>query len=320
MAIKLENKTNVTPPGGAFPYGNIKNNSGINDGTPIDKSVYADFHQFFARMLGLSSVTPNNLPEDSVNGFQYMEAFLDMANSFREERYISTGANVLTDADIGCLVIKINPGNGTATLPKNTTLNQFKKITILNRDSGTLTISAFAGDNIQPPTASIILNYGDCVILESASINDPSTPNWTVVSIYRARRPDPIQVNLSPYVTTTSGVEQIPGAQYTVPAGAARNYKITLCGLLFITSTLASDNHGGEIKIQNQTTAIDLKKGRCSIGTNSTGAGMGASWQITVVTTYLNVAAGTILGATIQRLNANNPTLQDAIFLIEEIS
>ena len=53
MAIKLENKTNVTAPTVTFPYGAIKDETtqGANDGTPISETVYQDMHQFFAKMM-----------------------------------------------------------------------------------------------------------------------------------------------------------------------------------------------------------------------------------------------------------------------------
>lgn len=80
MAIKLENKTNVSAPDATYPYGNIKDNSGANDGTPLSTIVHADFHQFFAKLLdeaeGTTWLTANGLPENDVNGFQYYTSLL----------------------------------------------------------------------------------------------------------------------------------------------------------------------------------------------------------------------------------------------------
>ena len=85
MAIKLENKPNVEAPSAAYPYGAIKDNTGSNDGTPVNTAVYGDFHQFFARMLGESGVTPNGLPDNAVDGFQYFEAFLRLLGRVRRD-------------------------------------------------------------------------------------------------------------------------------------------------------------------------------------------------------------------------------------------
>jgi hypothetical protein len=81
MAIKLEDKPNVDAPGGDYPYGNIRDNTGSGNGTPVNKLVYADFHQFFARLLAQSGVVANNLPDNNANGFQYFEALQAIIDS-----------------------------------------------------------------------------------------------------------------------------------------------------------------------------------------------------------------------------------------------
>jgi hypothetical protein len=204
--IPLASKTNVTAPGGAFPYGNIKDNTGINDGTPVDKAVYADFHQFFARLVALSSITPNGLPEDVVNGFQYMEAFLDMANSFREERFYGAGVNAMSDADVGCLVIKINAGAGGLILPPLTALNNYKKVMILNSDVGLLSIVPDGSDVLFPNTGTIDLEINESIMLEASFLNSTTSPCWNVVSIYKNNVITPITVSsfLNSWTATTT--------------------------------------------------------------------------------------------------------------------
>ncbi len=76
MAIALSAKQNVSAPDATYPYGNIKDNSGLNDGTPVNKAVYADFHQFFARMLNQAGITANGLPENTPNTYQYFLALI----------------------------------------------------------------------------------------------------------------------------------------------------------------------------------------------------------------------------------------------------
>ena len=50
MAIKLEDKPNTVAPNADYPYGNIQDNTGSNNGTPVNTLVYSDLHQFFAKM------------------------------------------------------------------------------------------------------------------------------------------------------------------------------------------------------------------------------------------------------------------------------
>ena len=100
MAIKLENKTNVTAPDVTYPYGNIKNDTGAGDGTPVNVQVYADFHQFFARMAALAGITYNNLPDNSTNGYQYYDALLSLIQS-----NITTANAVTVTNTVGLTVI-----------------------------------------------------------------------------------------------------------------------------------------------------------------------------------------------------------------------
>lgn len=81
MAIRLQSKDNVTAPGGDYPYGNIKDDDGTGNGTPVTKAVYADFHQFFGRLLALGGVVGNDLPENSANTFQYHTALQNIINT-----------------------------------------------------------------------------------------------------------------------------------------------------------------------------------------------------------------------------------------------
>lgn len=73
--ILLENKANTLPPDTDYPYGAIKNDTGVGDGTPVDFQVYNDIHQFFSHLFAKSSITANGLPDNLTNGFQLYEAF-----------------------------------------------------------------------------------------------------------------------------------------------------------------------------------------------------------------------------------------------------
>jgi hypothetical protein len=70
----LANKANVVAPSVEYPYGQIKDNTGGNNGTPVNEAVYGDFHQFFEKLMAVSGVTANDLPENATNGFQLIEA------------------------------------------------------------------------------------------------------------------------------------------------------------------------------------------------------------------------------------------------------
>lgn len=78
MAIGLQNKPNVTTPSAEYPYGNIKDNTGSNDGTPVNVLVYADMHQFFEKLMAEASVSANGLPDNATNTFQLYQALLNV--------------------------------------------------------------------------------------------------------------------------------------------------------------------------------------------------------------------------------------------------
>jgi len=74
MAIELQNKTNVDAPDGTWPYGKTKDDTGSNDGTPLDHATLTDYIQFFARMSAEAGITFNGLPDNQTNGWQYVRA------------------------------------------------------------------------------------------------------------------------------------------------------------------------------------------------------------------------------------------------------
>lgn len=73
--IPLKDKTNVSPPDGDFPFGSIRDRDGSTPGTPGNKEVYNDMHQFIEKMVNESDVVPNGLLDSDYNGWQVWEAF-----------------------------------------------------------------------------------------------------------------------------------------------------------------------------------------------------------------------------------------------------
>jgi hypothetical protein len=57
--------------GGAYPYGDIKDNP---SGTIIDRTSNADLQQFFQKLLAEAGITGNGLADNVTNGYQLTEA------------------------------------------------------------------------------------------------------------------------------------------------------------------------------------------------------------------------------------------------------
>ncbi|HTH58236.1 MAG TPA: hypothetical protein VL728_19455 [Cyclobacteriaceae bacterium] len=74
MAISILQKPNTDGVSADYPYGNIRDNSGSGDGTPVNKFTNADFHQFFAKIMDAAGIVHNGLPDNSANGFQLYTA------------------------------------------------------------------------------------------------------------------------------------------------------------------------------------------------------------------------------------------------------
>lgn len=76
--IPLSSKVNVLAPNGTYPYGNIKDDTGLNDGTPVDVNTYADIHQLMSRIMDLGGLAGNGLPDNATNGYELATALLTL--------------------------------------------------------------------------------------------------------------------------------------------------------------------------------------------------------------------------------------------------
>jgi len=76
MARTIKDRTNVDPVDGTNPYGATKNESAptANDGTPYDEELHGDELVLAQRIMDLTRATPNELPDNTINGFQLYDA------------------------------------------------------------------------------------------------------------------------------------------------------------------------------------------------------------------------------------------------------
>lgn len=161
MAIGLENYPNIDVSDPAkYPSGAIKDNPGDNTGTPVNKLVYNDMHQFFFALLLQAGIAATGNPENAVDGYQYIEALVAKIRAtiatdtqkgtveLATQTEVDTGTDIarsLTPAtlaaaktvigDVGKLGLKtkvVNIGtwdmDGTATVSITHGITDFKKI------------------------------------------------------------------------------------------------------------------------------------------------------------------------------------------------
>jgi hypothetical protein len=187
---KLQNKTNVTPPGGSFIYGDVKDNPGNNTGTPLDRDFLGDYWQFFERLLDKSlSITANNLPENNTNGFQLFESLQEVIAQYKSINSYNV-TTTLTDDDFDVINIMDVNGNSIFNLPNLAATNLGKKMLIVKIGSGTLTVSPQVGEPVYP-SATINMADGDMILLVNVGVT------WLIIDRY------------SKATETTKGVAEI---------------------------------------------------------------------------------------------------------------
>lgn len=74
--IKLQDKLNTTAPNVQNPYGQIQDDDGTGNGTPVTKDVYQDHHIFFEKLMDEAEITPNGILDNAYDGFQLYQSFL----------------------------------------------------------------------------------------------------------------------------------------------------------------------------------------------------------------------------------------------------
>jgi len=107
----LQNKTNVDAPTTAYPFGNSKDDTGSNNGTPVDRERFNDWDQLFEKVFNESGLTANGNDDNETNGFQLFNAFRKMFRPYRVYTGLisQTGTNdptitILGLNDVGTIV------------------------------------------------------------------------------------------------------------------------------------------------------------------------------------------------------------------------
>ncbi|MBB6236486.1 hypothetical protein HDC90_001098 [Pedobacter sp. AK013] len=62
-----------------YPNARIKDDTGTGDGTPVNRLVYSDLHEFFAKLMRLAAIAYNGLPDNESNGYQLVDAAIALA-------------------------------------------------------------------------------------------------------------------------------------------------------------------------------------------------------------------------------------------------
>lgn len=268
MAIKLEDKQNVQAPDSDYPYGQIKDDTGAGDGTPVNVAVYGDFHQFFARMFALSGLTFNGLPDNDYSGFQYIEAANKLWKSYIGVLTLSANTTeLLTYANIGYFInAEGNTVNKRITLPSAATCQDGDSITVYNNSNFQIELYKFTGNNINGNSNLYLSTTGDFVTL----VLDKPNLSWKIANYKVTATPYTKitqEITLATQSTASSSYVDMTGLTYTNTSGVSKKFKFTVKGDAELSAVAATNTAGcgGKVKILNDTTATDLDISRLEI-------------------------------------------------------
>lgn len=181
MATGIRNYPNVSPVDGQFPDGNIKDNSGLNDGTPVNKLVYADMHQTLAKLLRLVDITANGYPESEYVGFQYIQAMVQLFGNQRK-LYIIDGAisSTLTDAQYNPDVfVRSTAANGHVVSLQQPSGVYGGYVTIYNYSAFNVSVTSQLGEDVNGTAPPFTLPSLKAVQFKWNGVDD-----WEIITRY----------------------------------------------------------------------------------------------------------------------------------------
>ena len=175
MSIGIQNFPNVDFPGTDYPDGRTKDNTGINNGTPVNLLTLGDYQQFFAKLLRAMNILPNGLPDNEYNGLQYWEALLNATR--RGIVYEEDNTGFALSATLFERCIRITGGSGPYVMPDAADSRQADIVSFINDSGGNISLNKFpTGVNTINGSNTLSLADGEKVEL---ILNKPAG-NWVI--------------------------------------------------------------------------------------------------------------------------------------------
>lgn len=81
--LLLQNKLRVEAPSAEFPYGNLIDETGVNDGTAANRNLLSDPLQFFEKIMDEAGIVPNGIVDNEYDGWQLYEAFRKLTKPYK---------------------------------------------------------------------------------------------------------------------------------------------------------------------------------------------------------------------------------------------
>lgn len=186
----LKDKTNTVPPGGDYPYGDLRDNPGDNSGTPVNRDLMGDIHRTVEKIMDEAGIVANGLDDNEANGYQIYEALKAI---FRPYKVISGILN-----NTGFIVFENNSGETVTWSSPNSTTTRLSISGGIDTAKTTVLIQPYPGYSglpaveVRPLLSSSYIEFGNFIPLAPSgggnvdliSSNYPSTGTFVEIRIY----------------------------------------------------------------------------------------------------------------------------------------
>jgi hypothetical protein len=180
MARGVQNLTNIVAPGGDYPFGRIKDNTGDNSGTPFNEKAYGDLHQTLAKILAQAGIAPNGLPDNVTNGYQYIQA-LNIVYGFHRTILTKSGApvsDVVNGDEMPIVVVLPGAAAGHVISINSPAAGYSGKLTVINLSANSINVQGPGLETFNGLAAPYAVPSNVAVELDC---NVAATPdNWVV--------------------------------------------------------------------------------------------------------------------------------------------
>lgn len=222
MSRGLQNFPNIVPPSSDYPSGKIKDRTSSAPGTPVNEFTNGDLQQLVAKLMSLAAITPNGLPDNETNQYQYLEALLDLLHTNVSSDLVAGYLRGYTTGQLvimwGCVITGSVPGTSSITAGA----------------------AYYNGKLYKVPAASVITITGQVLVFKINASLQPDiiylTAGGTGSGICDATATIPFnpvrtdrQTDFNDTYNTnvpTSGTESQVGATLTAAPGVNRDYKL----------------------------------------------------------------------------------------------
>jgi hypothetical protein len=188
MAIGISNYPNIHAPDSDYLEGDIKDDTGSDDGTPVNRLVYGDVHQTLAKIMRMpgafsgQNIVPNGLRDNEYNGFQYVQALLELFG--RNKRlFVKDGlpSTDVVESDYNTVVLSREscPTGHNVSMAAPTGSN-IGRIFVYNYSPHSLNIFTVGAENINGVAPPFVVPTQTAIEFTYTSVG----PNWTITERY----------------------------------------------------------------------------------------------------------------------------------------